>query len=138
MTHTAFHRIHAQLTVQTALDDAGFAELTLTNTGSLSDVYRLRVATASGQPATTEPAIARLEPGSSQIVTVVAAAPVVVRVYSQLSGQRVAEAHLDYCAGDSRISVTGPSLTELTAMSAPNTPRSTDAPSLVSSSQKAS
>jgi hypothetical protein len=40
MTHTAFHRIHAQLTVQTALDDAGFAELTLTNTGSLSDVYR--------------------------------------------------------------------------------------------------
>ena len=94
MTVTATPRLHAQIDAPAQLDDAGVAELTLTNDGMHRDVYRLTVETEFHQHAWAEPSTIRLEPGSSQRVTVASHAPVAVRVYSQVSGQRISEVYL--------------------------------------------
>ena len=87
-------RLHAQLAAPAGLGDDGVAELTLTNDGGASDEYRLTVETDFHQHAWAEPAVVRLEPGSSRQVRVESSAPVAVRVYSQVSGQLVTEAYL--------------------------------------------
>ena len=94
MTLTATPRLHAQLQGPTALGEAGVAELTLINDGSTGDVYRLTVETEFHEHAVAEPSRVQLEPGASSRVTVASHAPVAVRVYSQVSGQRVSEVYL--------------------------------------------
>ena len=94
MTMTAAPRLHAQLEAPTALGEAGVAELTLTNDGSTRDVYRLTVETEFHQHASAQPSVVRLEPGTSQRITVASHAPVAVRVYSQVSGQRISEVYI--------------------------------------------
>ena len=94
MTLAATPRLHAQLMAPTGLGDAGVAELMLVNDGSTGDVYRLTVETDFHQHAVAEPAVVRLAPGTSQRVTVASQSPVAVRVYSQMSGQRIAEAFI--------------------------------------------
>ena len=94
MTLTATPRLHAQLDGPTALGEAGVTELTLTNDGRTRDVYRLTVETEFHQQASAHPSVIRLEPGSSQQVTVSSQAPVALRVYSQVSGQRISEVFL--------------------------------------------
>ena len=94
MTLTATPRLHAQLVAPSGLGETGVAELTLVNDGSTRDVYRLTVETDFHQHALADPAVVRLEPGTSQRVTVASQSPVAVRVYSQMSGQRIAEAYI--------------------------------------------
>lgn len=94
MTVTATPRLHAQVEGPSSLGEAGVAELTLTNDGMYGDVYRLTVETEFHQQATAEPSRIRLDPGMSQTVTVASHAPVAVRVYSQLSGQRISELYI--------------------------------------------
>lgn len=95
MTVTATPRLHAQLVGPSGLGESGVAELTLINDGATRDVYRLTVETEFHQQATAQPSTIRLEPGTSQTVTVASQAPVAVRVYSQVSGQRISEVYLD-------------------------------------------
>ena len=138
VTGPALPRLGAQLDGAAALDAGGVCELKLSNIGVLADVYRLRVCAESGEPATVEPSIVRLESGAGEVVSVTSPASVTVRVYSQVSGQRVAEVQVDAYVGVSSSNVTGPSLTELTRMSAPKIPLSTRAPRRARASQKAS
>ena len=93
-TATLTPRLRAEIEGPSGLGEAGVAELTITNAGSAADVYRLTVETEFHQHAWAEPATVRLEPGTSRRVTVAAHAPVAVRVYSQVSGQRVSELYL--------------------------------------------
>ena len=94
MTLMAGPHIRAELEGPTALGETGVAELTLRNSGTAADVYRLTVETEFHQQATAQPSTVRLDPGTSRTVTVASHAPVAVRVYSQVSGQRVSEAYL--------------------------------------------
>lgn len=94
MTVTATPRLHAQLDAPARLDDAGVAKLTILNDGMHRDVYRLTVETEFHQKAQAHPSTVRLDPGMSETVIVESHAPVAVRVYSQLSGQRISEIFL--------------------------------------------
>lgn len=96
MTATTFTpRLHAQLQGPSALGESGVADLTLINDGATRDVYRLTVETEFHQrTAYAQPAIVRLEPGASGQVRVESDRPVLVRVYSEVSGQLAAESYL--------------------------------------------
>lgn len=94
MTLMAGPHIRAELEGPSALGEAGVAELTLRNAGTASDVYRLTVETEFHQHAWAEPSTVRLDPGASRTVTVASHSPVAVRVYSQVSGQRLCEAYV--------------------------------------------
>ena len=97
MTATSFTpRLHAQLQGPSGLGEAGVADLTLINDGATRDVYRLTVETDFHQHAYAQPSIVRLDPGASGQVRVESDRPVVVRVYSEVSGQLAAESYLGY------------------------------------------
>ena len=87
-------RVHAQLAGPGNLGEAGVAELMLCNDGRTRDVYRLTVETDFHERAQADPSIVRLDPGGSSRVTVASSQPVVVRAYSEVSGQLAAEAYL--------------------------------------------
>jgi hypothetical protein len=96
MTVVNSPRLRAELAGPSQLGDGGEVQMTLSNVGSVADVYRLTAETEFHRRAQADPALVRLEPGTSRQVRVAADAPVAVRVYSQVSGQRVAEAYLSH------------------------------------------
>lgn len=89
------HRSAVELMGPAALTSAGVAELTLTNSGPVPDVFRLTLETDFHQSARADPATVALEPGGSHQVTVASSGPVGVHVYSETLGDEVTAVYLN-------------------------------------------